>query len=153
MSGGHLIVLVDDNAEDQYLTQEALRAAGGRNVIRTLDSGTELLAYLRREGEYAVAGSAPRPDLVLLDLNMPRMNGLETLAALRSIDEYRDLPVIIYSTSAVDRDVSRAYRGGANSYIEKPDSFEALCRIMNSLQEFWFNTAICPRIGPQPHPS
>lgn len=145
MSGGHLILLVDDNAEDQYLTLEALRAAGGKNTMRTLDSGAELLAYLRREGKYAAEASAPRPDLVLLDLNMPRMNGHETLAELRKIDEYRNLPVIVYSTSAVEKDVSLAYRGGANSYIAKPDSFEALCRAMSTLQEFWFDTAICPR--------
>lgn len=145
MSGGHLILLVDDNAEDRYLTTEALQAAGGKNEMRTLDSGTQLLAYLRREGEYVDEGSAPRPDLVLLDLNMPRMNGHETLAELRKIDEYRNLPVIVYSTSTVDKDVNLAYRSGANSYIEKPDSFEALCRAMSTLQEFWFDTAVCPR--------
>lgn len=145
MSGGHLILLVDDNAEDRYLTTEALHAAGGKNEMRTLESGTQLLAYLRREGEHAAEGSAPRPDLVLLDLNMPRMNGHETLAELRKIDEYRSLPVIVYSTSTVDKDVSLAYRVGANSYIAKPDSFEALCHAMNTLQEFWFDTAVCPR--------
>tara|TARA_R110001592_G_scaffold67338_2_gene206488 strand:- start:159 stop:599 length:441 start_codon:yes stop_codon:yes gene_type:complete len=145
VSGGRLILLVDDNAEDQYLTTEALRAAGGKNTMRTLDGGAELLAYLRRDGEYAVDGAAPRPDLILLDLNMPRMSGHETLAELRKIDEFRNLPVIVFSTSAVEQDVNLAYRGGANAYITKPDSFEALCRAMSTLQEFWFNTAVCPR--------
>jgi len=101
VSGGRLILLVDDNAEDQYLTTEALRAAGGKNTMHTLDGGEELLAYLRRDGEYAVDGAAPRPDLILLDLNMPRMSGHETLAELRKIDEFRNLPVIVFSTSAV----------------------------------------------------
>ncbi len=146
MAGGRLILLVDDNPEDQYLTTEAFRAAGGNNNIFTLGSGAELLAYLRREGAYAAEGTAPRPDLVLLDLNMPRMNGHETLAALRKIDAVSNLPVIIYSTSEVDEDVNQAYRGGANSYIAKPDSFEALCRAMATLQEFWFETAVCPRL-------
>lgn len=145
MAGVRLILLVDDNPEDQYLTTEAFRAAGGSNTISALGSGTELLAYLQREGVYAADGAAPRPDLVLLDLNMPRMNGHETLAALREIDALRNLPVIIYSTSRVDEDVNRAYRGGANAYIAKPDSFEALCRAMATLQEFWFDTAVCPR--------
>lgn len=145
MSVRHLILLVDDSAEDQYLTTEALEAAGGKNKMCTLDSGEELLAYLHREGPYAAEGSAPRPHLVLLDLNMPRMNGHETLAELRKIDEYRNLPVIVYSTSAVEDDVNLAYSGGANAYIAKPDSFEALCRAMSTLQEFWFETAVCPR--------
>lgn len=145
MAGGHLILLVDDNPEDQYLTTEALRAAGGNNEMRALDSGAQLLAYLRREGAYAAEGSAPRPDLVLLDLNMPRMNGHETLAELRKIDEYCNLPVIVFSTSKVEKDVTQAYRGGANCYIAKPDSFDALCSAMSALQVFWFDTAVCPR--------
>lgn len=145
MSGGRLILLVDDNAEDQYLVTEALRAAGGKNTLRTLAGGAELLAYLRHDGAYATDGAAPRPDLVLLDLNMPRMSGHETLAELRKLDEYRNLPVVVLSTSAVEQDVNRAYRGGANAYITKPDSFEALCRAMSTLQEFWFDIAECPR--------
>ncbi len=145
MTGGHLILLVDDNPEDQYLKTEALRAAGGNNEMRVLDSGAQLLAYLQREGAYAAEGSAPRPDLVLLDLNMPRMNGHETLAKLRKLDDYCDLPVIVFSTSKVHKDVSEAYRGGANSYIAKPDSFDELCRAMGALQQFWFDTAVCPR--------
>ncbi|MGR9092005.1 MAG: response regulator [Gammaproteobacteria bacterium] len=102
-------------------------------------------AMPRREGADTAEGSAPRPDLVLLDLNMPRMNGHETLAELRKIDTYRNLPVIVFTTSNVEQDVNQAYRGGANYYIAKPDSFEALCHAMDALQEFWFNTAICPR--------
>ena len=143
MAGGRLILLVDDNPDDQYLTTEALRAAGGSNTMRALDSGAQLLAYLRREGAYAAEGVAPRPDLVLLDLNMPRMNGHETLSELRKINEYCTLPVIVFSTSKVEKDVAEAYRGGANSYIAKPDSFDALCRAMAALQEFWFDTAVC----------
>jgi len=136
-----LILLVDDNPEDQYLTAEALKTVGRANEFRALDSGTQLLAYLRREGTYAADGVAPRPDLVLLDLNMPRMTGHETLTELREIDEYLDLPVIIFSTSQADNDVREAYRNGANSYIAKPDSFDDLCEAMDSVQRYWFDTA------------
>ncbi len=139
---GRLIVMVDDDAEDQYLAAEALTTLARPVRLLPLASGAELIDYLNRAGKFSALSAPPRPDLVLLDLNMPRMDGHETLRRLREDPAQQDLAVVVFSTSQAPSDVTRAYRNGANSYIVKPQSFDALCAILTTLAEYWFHTAV-----------
>tara|TARA_R110002096_G_scaffold23438_12_gene74606 strand:+ start:4412 stop:4882 length:471 start_codon:yes stop_codon:yes gene_type:complete len=137
----NVVVMVDDDADDLFLAAEAIDNIAAEIDFRTLTNGAELLDYLNRQGQFTAPGSAPRPDLVLLDLNMPLMDGHTTLNLLRKQDEFRDIPVIIFSTSTAPTDIRKSYLGGANTYIAKPQSFDALCEMMRCLSEYWFDTA------------
>ena len=132
-----LIVMADDNAEDLYLAEEALKTIGDDTAFRAFESGEALLDYL----ESAVDAEKPAyPDLVMLDVNMPRVNGPETLAAMRKLEHCRDIPVVMFSSSAAESDVRAAYRSGASSYVRKPESFDGLCRTLETLRRYWFET-------------
>ncbi len=137
------IVLADDDPDDRALVGEALEEAGLPVDLRTVADGPELLEYLRGEGRYATA-DAPVPDLVLLDLNMPRMNGHEVLEAIRGDQRIRATPVIVLTTSARDDDVVRTYEVGGNSFITKPASFPGLVEVMRALDKYWFKVAETP---------
>lgn len=137
----NVIVMVDDDTDDLYLAAEAIDTVGVPIEFRALGSGTELMDYLERRGKFSAPSCAPRPDLVLLDLNMPLMDGLATLNMLRTSEAFRDIPVIIFSTSTAPTDIHKSYLGGANTYIAKPHSFDALCETMQKLSEYWFDTA------------
>src|SRR4051794_24701063 len=115
------ILLVDDSPGDVRLTREALREGKIRNNLSVVTDGVEALAFLRREGRYA---GAPRPDVILLDLNLPRKDGREVLAEIKADDRLRRIPVVILTTSADERDILRAYELHANCYITKPVDFE-----------------------------
>jgi len=136
-----VLVMVDDDADDLFLATEAIDSIGRDIEFCTLSNGVELIDYLNRLGRFAGPTAAPRPDLVLLDLNMPVMDGHATLAMLRKQEEFRDIPVVIFSTSTAPKDIHKAYLGGANTYIAKPQSFDELCEIMRCLDQYWFNTA------------
>ena len=137
------IVLADDDPDDRALVGEALEEAGLPVDLRTVADGPELLDYLRREGRYANE-EAPVPDLVLLDLNMPRMNGHEVLKAIRGDNRIKATPVIVLSTSARDDDIVRAYESGGNSFITKPSSFPGLVEVMRALDKYWFKLVEIP---------
>ncbi len=137
------IVLADDDPDDRALVREALEEAGLPVDLRTVGDGPELLQYLRREGRY-VKEEAPRPDLVLLDLNMPRMTGHEVLDAMRGDARLRAIPVIVLTTSSREDDVVRSYEAGGNSYITKPASFPGLVDVMRALDRYWFKVAEIP---------
>jgi CheY-like chemotaxis protein len=137
------IVLADDDPDDRALVGEALEEAGLPVDLRTVADGPELLEYLRREGRYA-ARDAPEPDLVLLDLNMPRMDGHEVLEAIRADERIKAIPVIVLTTSARDDDVVRAYEAGGNSFITKPSSFPGLVDVMRALDKYWFKLVEIP---------
>lgn len=137
----NVVVMVDDDADDLFLAAEAIDNIAAEIDFRALTNGAELLDYLNRQGPFAAPGAAPRPDLVLLDLNMPLMDGHTTLNVLREQDEFRDIPVIIFSTSTAPTDIRKSYLGGANTYIAKPQSFDALCETMRCLSNYWFDTA------------
>ncbi len=137
------IVLADDDPDDRALVREALEEAGLPVDLRTVGDGPELLQYLRREGRY-VNEEAPRPDLVLLDLNMPRMTGHEVLDAMRGDARLRAIPVIVLTTSSREDDVVRSYEAGGNSYITKPASFPGLVDVMRALDRYWFKVAEIP---------
>jgi two-component system, chemotaxis family, response regulator Rcp1 len=135
------ILLVEDNAGDVRLTREALREAHVRNNLSVAKDGAEALAMLRREPEY---GEAPRPDLVLLDLNLPRLDGRQVLADMKNDPDLRRIPVVVLTTSKAEEDVLRSYDLHANSYITKPVDFDQFMRVVHSIEEFWLTIVTLP---------
>ena len=133
--------MVDDDTDDLFLAEEAFEHIDADLDFRTLSNGSELIAYLNRDGRFAEPAAAPRPDLVLLDLNMPLMDGHTALGLLRAREDFRDIPIVIFSTSTAPKDIRKSYLGGANTYIAKPQSFDELCEIMKCLSEYWFSMA------------
>jgi CheY-like chemotaxis protein len=132
------ILIVEDNPGDARLTQEALTEAEPPKRLHVLADGEAALAFVRRQGDFA---QAPRPDLVLLDLNLPRCSGREVLAALKSDPALRSIPVIILSTSDAERDVRDCYDLGANAYLVKPVGLDEFLEVMRSLEHFWLRSA------------
>ena len=135
------ILLVEDNPGDARLAQEAIREAHWENHLNWVLDGIEALDFLRKEGRHT---SAPRPDLILLDLNLPRKDGREVLAEIKKDADLRRIPVIVLSTSEAEEDVFRAYKLKANSYISKPAQLSDYVKIVKSLQEFWFSVVKLP---------
>lgn len=131
------ILIADDDEEDRLLAQDALTESRLANRLYFVEDGVELLDYLRREGKYDAA-SAPRPGLILLDINMPRMNGLEALEEIKSEPDLRSIPVVILTTSRAEEDILRSYDLGVNSFISKPVNFDGLVDVMRTLGRYWF---------------
>ncbi len=138
------ILLADDDPADVLLTRRAFRTARLQNRLEVVNDGEELLEYLRREKRYAPPADAPRPDLVLLDLNMPRMDGREALAELRADPRFQSLPVIILTTSQQEADILRTYDLGANSFISKPVDLAGLVEVIKALDNYWFEIVTLP---------
>ena len=141
------ILVCDDDEDDRMLTQKALHDAHVSNAVRFVEDGEQLLDYLYQRGEYAgEAGKAPRPGLILLDLNMPRMDGREVLKILKSERSFRDIPVVVLSTSRLDVDIVRSYELGVNSFITKPVTFTGLVDAMNVLGRYWLEIVELPPV-------
>ncbi len=138
------ILMADDDADDRQLTREALEDARLINDIRFVENGEELLDYLHRRGKYAAPAEAPRPGLILLDLNMPRKDGRVVLKELKQDPDLRTIPVVVLTTSKSDEDIYRSYDLGVNSYIVKPVTFEALVDILQTLEKYWFEIVELP---------
>lgn len=136
--------MADDDAEDCMLAKEALRESRLANELRTVADGEELLDYLYRRRQYESEDSSPRPGLILLDLNMPRMDGREVLQKLKSDPEFRSIPIVVLTTSRAEEDVYRSYELGANSYIAKPVTFDGLVKVAQSLTDYWLNIVKLP---------
>jgi CheY-like chemotaxis protein len=136
--------MADDDAEDRQLVRHALDESGLKHDLRCVCDGVELVEYLRGEGEYAAGRPAPRPDLILLDFNMPRMDGREALAIIKSDMQLRQIPVVALTTSAADDDISFSYDKGANSFISKPTSFRDWVEILRILCDYWFRVVELP---------
>lgn len=136
------ILLVEDDPADVELTQWSMKESKLSANLRVVEDGLEALAFLRREGKYA---DAPRPDLILLDLNLPRMDGRTFLAEMRADDGLKSIPVVILTTSEAEEDVVRSYRLGANCYITKPVGLTEFTRVVNSIEEFWFTIVRLPK--------
>jgi CheY-like chemotaxis protein len=135
------ILLVEDNPGDVLLTREALRGAKLLNRLAVASNGEEALAMLRRDGVHA---NAARPDLVLLDLNLPRLSGLEVLTAIRTDPELASLPVVMLTSSAAERDVGDSYVLGVNCYVTKPVDIEQFLNVVRSVEQFWFSVVTLP---------
>lgn len=135
------ILLVEDNPGDVDLTLEALEEAKLRNNVHVAIDGVEAMAFLRREEEY---GSVPRPDLILLDLNLPRKDGREVLKEVKEDPTLRRIPVVVLTTSEAEQDILDAYEYRANAYIVKPVDFERFFRTIQTLEDFWLTVVRLP---------
>lgn len=135
------ILLVEDNPGDVRLTREALKEGKVRNNLNVVDDGVKALQFLRREAPYE---DAPRPDLILLDLNLPRMSGREVLEAIKADSTLRNIPVVILTSSEAERDVVSAYQLHANCYVTKPVDLDQFINVVRSIEDFWFTIVRLP---------
>lgn len=142
------ILMADDDPDDRQFALEALRKARLANDVRTVTDGEELMDYLRQRGPYARPADAPRPGLILLDLNMPRKDGREALAELKADPGLRRIPVVVLTVSKADEDIVKSYDLGVNSYIQKPVTFDGLVNVMESLGKYWFEIVALPESEP-----
>ena len=138
------ILMADDDADDRLLTKKAFDSARLVNDFRTVADGEQLLAYLRQRDPFKDPAAAPRPGLILLDLNMPKKDGREALAEIKQDPALRRIPVVVLTTSKSEEDVLRSYDLGANSYIRKPVTFESLVEVMKALGQYWFEIVDLP---------
>lgn len=140
-----VILMVEDNPTDVLITKEGLAHAKMLNALHVAEDGVEAMDFLYQRGKHS---GAPRPDLVLLDLNMPRKNGREVLAEIKGDDNLKNIPVVILTTSKSEEDVSIAYGLHANCYISKPVDFDAFSKVVQTIEDFWFCVVTLP-----PNPS
>lgn len=139
------ILMADDDEEDCELTREALQDARLANQMRFVHDGQELVDYLKRGGRYAdPAVDAPRPGIILLDLNMPKKDGREALAEIKADESLRQIPIVVLTTSKDEEDVLRTYDLGASSFITKPVTFAALVEVMANWRRYWFEIVELP---------
>lgn len=138
------ILCADDDEDDRLMTRDALLEGRLSNDLRFVADGVELMDYLRRRGSFAPPVAAPRPGLILLDLNMPRMDGREALEAIKSDPELRSIPVVVLTTSKAEEDVLRSYDLGVNSFITKPVTFSALVDVMKVFTRYWLQIVELP---------
>ncbi len=141
-----VILLADDDPDDLLLTTRALKKNRLVNEIKTVQDGEELMDYLLRRGAYAAPGAAPRPGVILLDLNMPRKDGREALQEIKSDPELRRIPVVVLTTSQAERDIIQSYDLGVNAFITKPVTFEGLANAIKVLGDFWFEIVRLPPV-------
>ncbi|MGA2745014.1 MAG: response regulator [Candidatus Sulfotelmatobacter sp.] len=138
------ILLVEDNPGDVDLTREMVEASKVRNVIRNVSDGVEALAYLRREPPYTAAA---RPDLILLDLNIPKKDGRTVLSEIKQDADLKDIPVVVLTTSEAESDILKSYQLHANCYITKPVDLGKFTTIIRSIEDFWLTVVKLPRRG------
>ena len=137
------ILLVEDNPGDVRLTVEGLRESKVRNNLHVASDGIEAMEFLRRQGRYI---GAIRPDLILLDLNLPRMDGREVLSEVKSDPKLKTIPVVVLTTSRAEQDVLRSYELQANCYITKPVDLEQFLAVVKSIEDFWFTIVTLPHV-------
>jgi len=131
------ILMADDDEDDRLLTQDALAESRVLNELHFVEDGVELLEYLERKGKFVDKSISPRPGLILLDLNMPRMDGREALQAIKAHPNLKGIPVVILTTSKQEEDMVKGYNLGAASYITKPVTFDGLVELMKTLGKYW----------------
>ena len=136
------ILLVEDNPGDVRLTKEALTGAKVINHLTVLKDGVEALTFLRREGQYA---NAPRPHLILLDLNLPKKDGREVLAEIKDDEKLKRIPVVVLTTSQNEQDVLKTYNLHANCYVTKPVDLEQFITVVKSIEDFWLGIVVLPK--------
>ena len=138
------ILMADDDDEDRMMTKKAWDNSRLANDLRFVEDGEELMEYLGRRGEYADPASSPRPGLILLDLNMPKMDGREALREIKSTPELRRIPIVVLTTTKAEEDIFRSYDLGANSFISKPVTFDRLVAIIQQIGTYWFELVETP---------
>jgi CheY-like chemotaxis protein len=139
-----VIVMAEDDLDDQLLIRDALAESNWPADLRFVDNGEEMMDYLTRSGKYADVTAAPRPNLILLDLNMPRKDGREVLREMKTRVDLKRIPVVVLTTSRADTDIEKMYELGANSFISKPIQFDSLVRLMRLLSQYWLQTVELP---------
>lgn len=140
------ILLVEDSPEDFETTERAFRRSGLKNPIFRCADGDEALDYLHHRGRYAEPENAPRPGVILLDLNLPGTDGREVLAEIKNDPQLKQIPVIVLTTSKDERDVEACYRCGANSYVQKPVDVDGFMKAIERLNDYWFEVVILPKV-------
>ena len=135
------ILLVEDSPADVLLTREAFEQNKILNSLHVAEDGVQAMDFLHKRGAYA---SAPRPDLILLDLNLPRKNGREVLAEIKTDPELRKIPIVVLTTSSAEEDILKAYDLNANCYVVKPVGFDNFMEAMQSIRHFWFSIVTLP---------
>jgi CheY-like chemotaxis protein len=138
------ILLADDDEDDRLMTRDALRDARLHNDLRFVIDGVDLMDYLHRRGRHADPQDSPRPGLILLDLNMPRMDGREALRAIKQDTDLRSIPVVVLTTSKAEEDIVRTYDLGVNSFITKPVTFLGLVEVMKVFSRYWLEIVDLP---------
>ena len=142
-----VILLAEDDPGDQELTRRALEQSRIRNELYIVEDGEEALNYLLRSGKYEDPASSPKPDLMLLDLNMPKMDGKQLLEQMRADPNLRRIPVVALTTSKQENDIIRTYDLGANSYIVKPVDMDQFVNAIKVLKDYWFQIVVLPPRG------
>jgi CheY-like chemotaxis protein len=141
------LLIVEDSPEDYEATVRSLTRSGWRNRIIHCEDGDDALDYLQHRGSFSDPLRAPRPALILLDLNLPGTDGREVLAAIKQDERLKSIPVLILTTSRHEEDVKACYRAGANSYIQKPVDLSLLHQSLDCMTQFWFNVATLPSVA------
>jgi two-component system, response regulator len=144
-----VFLMADDDPDDRLLIKEAFQESLISNSIYFVEDGVELMDYLRKQGQYSHPANAPTPDLILLDLNMPRKDGREALAEIKSDAHLRYIPVVVLTTSKAEEDIMRSYDIGAASYITKPVTFDGLVESIRGLGQYWVQIVRLPIIEKQ----
>lgn len=139
-----IILMADDDDDDFVLTKKALGESRLLNELRRVRDGEELLDYLHRKGEFNEL-NAPRPGVILLDLNMPRKDGREALREIKSDEKLRNIPIVVFTTSKAEEDIYKTYQLGVNSFITKPVTFDNLTQVMRALGNYWFEIVELPK--------
>ncbi len=139
-----VILLAEDDPDDRLLTMRALDKSRLANELHCVEDGEELMDYLRQEGDYADPDAAPRPGLILLDLNMPRKDGREALQEIKTDPSLRRIPVVVLTTSQAEQDILRSYDLGVNAFVTKPVTFDDLSTAVTVLGNFWFEIVKLP---------
>ena len=138
------ILIADDDPDDRMLLEDAFRENGFTNELHFVEDGEQLLAFLRREGQWAEQAGEPYPGLVLLDLNMPKMDGREALRHMKADERFRTIPVVVLTTSKAEEDILRTYVTGVNSFMTKPVTFEGLMEVVRILANYWIQNVQLP---------
>jgi CheY-like chemotaxis protein len=141
------ILMADDDADDCLLAQEALAESRLSNDLHFVQNGEELMDYLYHRGQFTDLSTAPRPGVILLDLNMPKKDGREALKEIKADPQLRQIPVVVLTTSQTEEDIYRSYDLGANSFITKPVTFSSLVEVMKTLGKYWFEIVELPLEG------
>ena len=145
------ILVCDDDEDDRALTEQALQEARISNAIRFVEDGEQLLDYLYQRGAFSgETGEAPRPGLILLDLNMPKLDGRDALKLIKGDPELRDIPIVVLTTSRLDEDIIRSYKLGVNSFMTKPVTFSGLIEAMKVLGRYWLEIVELPPLRAAP---
>jgi CheY-like chemotaxis protein len=148
MTDDFLILMADDDEDDRMLAKTAWAKSKLKNKLMFVTDGVELLDYLHKRGNWAAEGAAPTPGLILLDLNMPRMDGREALQHIRADEKIRHIPIVVLTTSAAEEDVLRTYHLGVNSFITKPVTFDGLVKVVQTMSEYWLQIVRVPTHRP-----